>query len=112
VVLFIIFVLQIVFNILKVYEIQYSYEKKLVPLLINSVFYNLSIIVGTYLSMDSLFNGDWSVIIVFVIGSMIGKYLAIKMTDFGRIYRINIYKVKKRYTKRKNEKKRKKNRIA
>lgn len=103
-VLFIIFVLQIVFNILKVYEIQYSYEKKLVPLLINSVFYNLSIIIGTYLSMDSLFKGDWSVVVVFVIGSMIGKYLAIKMTDFGRIYRINIYKVRKKYEKMKNEK--------
>jgi hypothetical protein len=54
--------------------------------------------------MDSLFKGDWSVVVVFVIGSMIGKYLAIKMTDFGRIYRINIYKVRKKYEKMKNEK--------
>ena len=93
-----IFILQIVFNILKVYEIQYSYERKLMPLLVNSVFYNLVTILGTYLSIDSLFKGDWFVIVVFVAGSLVGKYLAIKMTDFGRIYKIKIYRIKKKYS--------------
>lgn len=72
----IVFISQLVFNVLKVLEIKYTYENKTVKLLVNSVFINLVSLLGVYYSIDTLINKqNYIVIIFYVLGSVIGKYI-------------------------------------
>jgi len=76
-----ILILQILFNIFKVLEIKYTYENKLVPLLFNSVWINVISLVSVFFSIDRLFDDDYLIIPFYIIGSVIGKWLA--MTKFN-----------------------------
>lgn len=76
-----ILILQILFNIFKVLEIKYTYENKLVPLLFNSVWINVISLVSVFFSLDRLFDDDYLIIPFYIIGSIIGKWLA--MTKFS-----------------------------
>lgn len=76
-----ILILQILFNIFKVLEIKYTYENKLVPLLFNSVWINVISLVSVFFSIDRLFDDDYLIIPFYIIGSIIGKWLA--MTKFS-----------------------------
>jgi len=82
-------VFQILFNIFKVLEIKFTYENKLVPLLINSVWINLISLASVYYSVDLLIEGDLLVIPFYVMGSVFGKWIAIKKVDNirGKIFR-------------------------
>ena len=71
---------QILFNIFKVLEIKFTYENELKRLLINSVLINLVSLASVYYSLDRLFQNDWFVIIFYISGSVIGKWIA--MTKF------------------------------
>jgi len=71
---------QILFNIFKVLEIKFTYENQLKRLLINSVLINLVSLASVYYSLDRLFQNDWFVIIFYISGSVIGKWIA--MTKF------------------------------
>jgi len=76
------------FNIFKTLEIKYTYEHKVKELMINSIWINLVSLGSVYFAIDSLFKGNWSVIIVYIIGSVMGKWVAMtKITD----YREKIY---------------------
>lgn len=75
-----VFVFQVFFNIFKTMEIKYTYENKLKPLLINSVWINLVGLGSTYFSLERLFASDWLIILVFICGSVFGKWFA--MTHF------------------------------
>lgn len=79
---------QIVFNIFKVLEIKYTYENKMKQLLMNSVWLNLTSIGSVYYSLDGMFHGDFYCIIFFILGSVIGKWVA--MTHYEN-YRSKIY---------------------
>jgi len=83
-------IFQILFNIFKVLEIKYTYENKLRLLLSNSVYINLISLASVYWSLDLLFNGDWWVIPFYIVGSVMGKWIA--MTQVENI-RHNIYKL-------------------
>ena len=74
----IVFCSQLAFNILKVLEIKYTYEKKVKSLLINSVLINLVSLLGVYYSLDALMNDDFLVIIFYLLGSVLGKYIGMK----------------------------------
>ena len=76
-----ILILQILFNVFKVLEIKYTYENKLVPLLFNSVWINVISLVSVFFSIDRLFDDDYLIIPFYIIGSIIGKWLA--MTKFS-----------------------------
>jgi hypothetical protein len=82
-----IFLSQIIYNVLKVWEIKYTYQHRIFPLLINSIFINLTSLVTTFISVTSLLDGKWSVIFFYVIGSVIGKYIG--MTIHTRINEAN-----------------------
>ena len=71
-----IFIFQSIFNIAKVYEIKYAYENQLKGILISSTVLSLLTIISTYLSIELLLAGDLKVIIVYVLGSLLGKYIA------------------------------------
>ena len=71
-----IFIFQSIFNVAKVYEIKYAYENQLKGILISSTVLSLLTIISTYLSIELLLAGDLKVIIVYVLGSLLGKYIA------------------------------------
>lgn len=80
---------QILFNIFKVLEIRFTYENQLKKLLINSVLINLVSLASVYYSLERLFQNDWFVIIFYISGSVIGKWIA--MTKFENT-RFKIFK--------------------
>lgn len=91
---FLIFSFQIIFNILKVLEIKYTYQNKLYPLLFNSILINIVSLASIYYSLDRLFQNDWVVILYYILGSVIGKWFA--MTHLENIrYRVFSFLKKK-----------------
>jgi D-alanyl-lipoteichoic acid acyltransferase DltB (MBOAT superfamily) len=76
-----IFIFQIVFNVFKTLEIRYTYENKLKELLINSVWINLTSLCVAYYSLDNLFKHNYFVIPVYILGSIIGKWLSMRGFD-------------------------------
>jgi hypothetical protein len=75
---FIIFFFQVFFNIFKVLEIKYTYENQIRKLLINSIWINLVSLASVYFSIDRLFEGDLWVVPFYILGSVIGKWVAMK----------------------------------
>ena len=88
-----VFIFQLLFNVAKVYEIKYSYENKLNPILVAGASLSLLTLLSTYFSLELLLRGDWLVIVVFIGGSLSGKYLAYLMNRKG--YRNRIYELLK-----------------
>jgi len=75
---FIIFFFQVFFNIFKVLEIKYTYENQIRKLLVNSIGINLVSLASVYFSIDRLFEGDLWVVPFYILGSVIGKWVAMK----------------------------------
>jgi hypothetical protein len=83
----IVFVFQVLFNIFKVMEIKFTFENQLRNLLINSVWINLVSLAAVYFSLDRLFQDDWLILPFYILGSVVGKWIA--MTKFENTrYRI------------------------
>ena len=72
-----IFLLQAFFNILKVLEIRHAVHGKVKESLINSVLISSMTLASSYFSLDELFSGNWIVILFFVGGSVVGKWLTL-----------------------------------
>ena len=94
----VVFFFQVLFNVFKTMEIKYTYENKVKQLVFNSVWINLVSLGSTYFALDRLFAKDWSVIIVYISGSVFGKWWA--MTHFVN-YESKFYEF---LNKRKNKK--------
>jgi len=83
----IVFVFQVLFNIFKVMEIKFTFENRLKDLLINSIWINLVSLATVYFSIDRLFQNDWLILPFYIMGSVVGKWIA--MTKFENTrYRI------------------------
>jgi len=78
---FLVFLFQVLFNIFKTMEIRYTYEQKVKALLYNSVWINLVSLASTYFSIQRLFAGDWLVVVVYIGGSILGKWMALIQLD-------------------------------
>ena len=76
-----VFFFNFAFNIFKTLEIKYTYRHQVKPLLYNSVYINLVSLASTYYSLDSLFKGDWPVVIFFIAGSVSGKWFAMTQIE-------------------------------
>jgi hypothetical protein len=76
-----IFLSQVIFNILRVLEIRYTYQNKVSKLLINTVFINLVSLLSVYFSLDGLINGNWVVILFYISGSVAGKWVGMKLNN-------------------------------
>ena len=51
--------------------------------MINSIWINLVSLGSVYFAIDSLFKGNWSVIIVYIEGRVVGKWVAMtKVTNY------------------------------
>ena len=92
----IVFFFQVLFNIFKVLEIKYTYENQIRQLLINSVWINLVSLASVYFSIDRLLDGDMWVIPFYILGSVLGKWIAMKNFENirGNIFRF-IFKSQK-----------------
>ena len=92
-----VFVFQFFFNIFKTLEIKYTYEHKVNALLLNSIWINLVSLGSTYFSLERLIAGEWYILIVYIGGSVVGKWVA--MT------KVEMYKkrIKRVYNKLKNK---------
>lgn len=73
-----VFIFQVFFNIFKTLEIKYTYEHKVKALLYNSVCINLVSLATSYLSLDQMFHGDWPVMIFYISGSVLGKWISME----------------------------------
>jgi hypothetical protein len=85
---FLVFLFQVLFNVFKTLEIKYTYENRVTPLLFNSLWINLVSLASIYFSLERLFARDWLVIVVYISGSVFGKWLAMTQVDN---YRKKIY---------------------
>lgn len=85
----IVFFFQVFFNIFKVLEIKYTYENQIRQLLINSVWINLVSLASVYFSIDRLLDGDLWVVPFYILGSVLGKWVAMKNFENirGNIFR-------------------------
>lgn len=77
----IIFIFQYLFNLLKVLEIKFSYEERIKPLMIVTALLSGIILASTYFSFTLLLKGDFLVIPLYIIGSLLGKLTAIKFNN-------------------------------
>lgn len=71
-----VFLFQVMFNVFKTLEIKYTYEHKVKELMLNSIWINLVSLGSTYFAIDGLFKGNWFVILVYIAGSVVGKWMA------------------------------------
>lgn len=78
-VLFWVFFFQVLFNIFKVLEIRYTFEKQVRKLMLNSVYINLVSLGSTFFSIDQLLKGNFLVIVFYIAGSVIGKWVGMNI---------------------------------
>ena len=70
-----VFLFQVTFNIAKVFEIKLTQENKTIGLMVHSVAINLIGLASSFVSIDSLFKGDFWIILFYTIGSVVGKWI-------------------------------------
>lgn len=77
--LLLVFIFQVLFNIFKVLEIRFTLQHNVRKLLINSVWINLVSLGSTFVSIDQLLKGNFLVIIFYIAGSVVGKYIGMNL---------------------------------
>jgi ABC-type enterochelin transport system permease subunit len=92
-----VFAFQFFFNIFKTLEIKYTYEHKVNALLLNSIWINLVSLGSTYFSLERLIAGEWSILIVYIGGSVVGKWVAMTKVEMYQ------KRIKRVYNKLKNK---------
>jgi hypothetical protein len=70
---------QTLYNIFKVLEIKYTYQNKIGALLLNSIWINLISLVSTYYAIDDLLKGNFTIVIFYITGSVLGKYFGMQL---------------------------------
>ena len=70
---------QTLYNIFKVLEIKYTYQNKIGALLLNSIWINLISLVSTYYAIDDLLRGNFTIVIFYITGSVLGKYFGMQL---------------------------------
>lgn len=75
----VVLIAQTLYNIFKVLEIKYTYQNKVGALLLNSVWINLISLVSTYYAIDDLLKGNFTIVIFYITGSVIGKYFGMQL---------------------------------
>ena len=78
-----IFISQLAFNILKVLEIRYTMQHNIKMVLINSIFINICLLTSMFASIDALLQGNFIVLLFYVGGALLGKYIGMLMKIDG-----------------------------
>lgn len=74
---FIVAVLQIIQSVLKVFDIKYSYENKVVHLTVITVIMSALWLIATTIGVSAVLSGDLIMMVIYVISSGLGKIIAI-----------------------------------
>jgi hypothetical protein len=77
------FIFQLSFNILKTFEIKYTFKKEINKLMLNSLMINIISLLSLYFSINALSNGDLYMIISYLLGSLTGKWVSMKIFDIS-----------------------------
>ena len=77
--LLLIFIAQVLFNIFKVLEIRYTLQHNVPRLLFNSIWINLVSLASTFYSIDGLLKGNFVIILFYISGSVVGKYIGMNI---------------------------------
>ena len=77
--LLLIFIAQVLFNIFKVLEIRYTLQHNVTRLLFNSIWINLVALASTFYSIDGLLKGNFVIILFYISGSVVGKYIGMQI---------------------------------
>ena len=79
-----VFVLQIVFSVGKVYDIKYSYDEKLIPVIIVSIVLSSTCMISTLMGIVGIMDGDWFMMFIYLLGGVVGKVIAFKVNKLIR----------------------------
>jgi len=83
----ILFLSQIGVNIFKTQEILFTARQEVNKVIINSIFLALTLLFSFYISIDGLFRGDYFILIVYIVGAMLGKHIALELTLYTKFFR-------------------------
>ena len=83
-------VLQIIFSILRVFEIKWSYENKILPLTLLTLVQQLVWLLSTAIGIKEVIQGNWAMGIVYASCAGVGKIMAITMFN-GNKYRKKVF---------------------
>lgn len=78
-------IIQIAFNLLKILEIKYSYDEDMKKTLIVGFFLAIVWLFSTAIGVSAVIQLDYIMMIDYVISSMFGKYLALKLRKNWKI---------------------------
>ena len=78
-------VIQVAFNLLKLLEIKYSYDEDMKRTLIVGFFLAIVWLFSTAIGVSAVIQLDYIMMIVYVISSMFGKYLALRLRKYWKI---------------------------
>lgn len=79
-----VFVLQIIFSVGKVYDIKYSYDEKLIPVIIVSIVLSSTWMISTLMGIVGIMDGDWFMMFIYLLGGVVGKVIAFKVNKLIR----------------------------
>jgi len=88
---FLVALFQLIQSILKVYEIKWSYENQVTKLTTLSFIMSGVWIMATAIGVSAVLDGDWIMMVVYVIFGGIGKVLAIRVFGQNK-YRSTLFK--------------------
>lgn len=82
---FLLAVIQIAFNLLKILEIKYSYDEDIKRTLIVGFFLAIVWLFSTAIGVSAVIELDYIMMIDYVISSMLGKYLALRLRKYWKL---------------------------
>ena len=80
-------IIQILFNLLKLLEIKYSYDENMRMTIVIGFFLSIVWLFSTALGVSAVIKLDYIMMIVYVFSSLFGKILALKLQQYWRIKR-------------------------
>ena len=79
-------ILQVLQSILKVFDVKWSYEKKTLKLVLLNFVISLVWIVATAVGVSAIINGDYLMMLVYVLSGGFGKYLAMIVLGHNKLH--------------------------
>jgi len=80
-------IIQILFNLLKLLEIKYSYDENMKMTILIGFLLSIVWLFSTALGVSAVIKLDYIMMIVYVFSSLFGKILALKLQQYWRIKR-------------------------
>lgn len=74
-------VLQLIFSVGKVFDIKWSYENRVFPLILSNSVLSATWLVSTALGLEGIVEGDYLMTAVYIISGGIGKWVAVEIDN-------------------------------